>query len=334
MDGYEAWSESVEVEADTEKVLTAVLQIKPGSISINSEPTKARIFLDGKNVGTTDESITDLTPGKYTVEVKLDGYGIWHQVVEVEPDKETIVTAALQLKTGSIMIESEPAKAMIYLDGEEVGITPDTLWYIVPGKHEIRVEMDGYEVWSENVDIEEDKQKSLTAALQIKTGSISIESKPSNAVVYLDGEEVGKAPYTLKSIVPGTHEVQVRMDGYEVWNNWVNIKADKEKAITAVLQLKTGSININCDIPDAKMFINGEEIAAAPETITGLIPGKYTVEVKMDGYEDWSEIVEIEADKENLLTVALQMKTGSIMIESVPTKARIYLDGNEVGANS
>ena len=148
--------------------------------------------------------------------------------------------------------------------------------------------MDGYEMWSEIVDVEEDKQKTLTAVLQIKTGSIAIDSKPSNAVVYIDGEEVGKTPDTLRSIVPGTHEVKVRMDGYEVWNKLVNIKAEKEKAITAVLQVKTGSININSDIPDAKIYIDGEEIATTPETITGLIPGKYTVEVKMDGYEDWS----------------------------------------------
>jgi diacylglycerol kinase family enzyme len=331
MDGYEVWSESVEVEADVENNLTAVLQIKPGSISINSEPTKAKIFLDGKNIGTTAETITDLTPGKYTVEVKLDGYATWHQVVEVEPDKETVLMAALQLKTGSIMIESEPTKAMIYLDGEEVGITPDTLWYIVPGKHEIIVEMDGYEVWSEIVDVEEDKQKTLTAVLQIKTGSIAIDSKPSNAVVYIDGEEVGKTPDTLRSIVPGTHEVQVRMDSYEVWNKQVNIKPAKEKAITAVLQLKTGSININSDVKDAKIYIDGEEIATIPETITGLIPGKYTVEVRMDGYEDWSEIVTVEADKENILTVSLQMMAGSIMIESKPSNAMIYLDGKDVG---
>ncbi len=334
MDGHEVWSESVEVEADTEKDLTAVLQIKPGSISINSEPTKARIFLDGKSVGTTAETITDLTPGKHTLEVKLDGYGIWRQIVDVEPEKETVLMAALQLKTGSIMIESKPAKAMIYLDGEEVGITPETLWYLVPGKHEIKVEMDGYEMWIETVDIEEDKQKTLTAELQMKTGSINIESKPSNAMVYIDGVEVGKTPDTLRSIVPGTHEVKVSMDSYEVWNKWVNIKAEKEKAITAILQLKNGSISINSDIPDAKIYIDGEEIATTPETITGLTPGKYTVEVKLDGYEDWSEIIEVEADKENALTVTLQMKAGTIMIESEPTNARLYLDGKDVGKAS
>ena len=334
MDGYEVWSKSVDVEADIQKNVTATLQIKPGSISINSEPAKAMIFLDGKNVGITAETITNLTPGKYTVEVKLDGYGTWHQVVDVEPDKETVLMAALQLKTGSVLVESKPSKAMICLDGEEVGITPDTLWYIIPGRHEVIVGMDGYEVWSEIVDVEEDKQKALMAVLKLKTGSITIESKPSNAKVYLDGEEVGATPDTLKSIVPGTHEVEVRMDGYEVWSKWVNIKAEKEKAMTAVLQLKTGSISINSDIPDAKIYINGEGIATTPETITGLIPGKYTVEVKMEGYEDWSEIVVVEADKENAITAKLQMKAGSIMIESEPTNARIYLNGKDVDDNS
>ncbi|MDP6433075.1 MAG: PEGA domain-containing protein, partial [Candidatus Scalindua sp.] len=330
MDGYEVWGKSVEVKANAKNDLTAVLQAKPGSISINSEPTKAKVYLNGKNVGTTAETITDLTPGKHTVEVKLDGYATWHQVVEVDPGKESVLMAALQLKTGSIKIESIPTKAVISLDGEEVGITPDTLWYIISGKHEIIVEMDRYEVWSEIVDVEEDKQKTLTVILQTKTGSIAIESKPSNAVVYLDGEEVGKTPETLRSIVPGTHEVEVRMDSYEVWNKQVNIKPDKVKAITAVLQLKTCSINIISDVTDAKIYIDSEEVGTTPDTIAGLIPRKYAVEVRMEGYEIWSEVVEVEADKENVLTVALQMMGGTISIESAPTNARIFLDGKEI----
>ena len=69
--------------------------------------------------------------------------------------------------------------------------------------------------------------------LQIKTSSISVDSNPADAVIYLDGEEVGTTPDTVRSIIPGTHEVEIRMNGYETWSEIVNVEPDEEKGINS-----------------------------------------------------------------------------------------------------
>ena len=51
------------------------------------------------------------------------------------------------------------------------------------------------------------------------------------------------------------------------------------------------------------IFINGKEAGPAPKAITKLLPGTHKVEVKMNGYKNWCENVEVNADKENHFTV-------------------------------
>ena len=49
---------------------------------------------------------------------------------------------------GSVFVESRPPAAQVFLDGERVGRTPVTLSDVAAGLHEIRIQRDGYRVWS------------------------------------------------------------------------------------------------------------------------------------------------------------------------------------------
>ena len=323
--------EIVAVEADKENVLTVALQMKAGSIMIESEPTNARLYLDGKDVGKAPETIKNILPGKHLLEARMDGYEDWSEIVDVEAYKDNALKAVLQQKPGSISIKSEPTNATIYLDGDEIGITPQNITDLKPGKYTVEVGMDRYEVWSECVDVVPNKTITLKATLQLRTGSIMIESVPTKARIYLDGKEAGVTPETLRSIVPGTHKVEIKMDGLEIWREIVEIEADKESTLKAVLQLKPGSINIKSEPTNATMYLDGKEIGTTPATITDLMPGEYKLELKMDGYDVWGESINVETDIEVTLTATLQLKTGSIMIDSEPENAAIYLDGNDIG---
>ncbi|MDP6433716.1 MAG: PEGA domain-containing protein, partial [Candidatus Scalindua sp.] len=190
---------------------------------IDSVPASATIYLDGKKTGTTPDTLMSATPGIHKIEVKMDGYEVWSKMVNVKADKNKALTAALQKMAGSISIESEPAKASIFIDGKEFGRTPAMRKSIDHGKHEVEVRMEGYKVWSKIVNLKAGKEKLLTATLQIMSGVIRIESTPTKARIYLDGEEVGTTPDSLRSIAPGTHEVKVKMEGYKVWSKELDV---------------------------------------------------------------------------------------------------------------
>jgi hypothetical protein len=172
----------------------------------------------------------------------MDGYEVWSKMVNVKADKNKALTAALQKMAGSISIESEPAKASIFIDGKEFGRTPAMRISIDPGKHEVEVKMEGYNDWSKIVNIKAGKEKLLAATLQIMSGDIRIESTPTKARIYLDGEDVGTTPDILRSIALGTHEVTVKMEGYEVWSKELNVEVGKDIPLSMVLQKKPSPV--------------------------------------------------------------------------------------------
>mgnify|MGYP003957923991 FL=1 len=155
----------------------------------------------------------------------MDGYSILEKSVNVQPGKETVLTAKLQVNTGSVSVKSQPKSAKIYLDGEHVGITPESITSINPGIHEIKVEMENYDVWTDTINIETGKENVITAMLQRSTGSLMVESDPTNAMILVDGKEIGLTPEIIMSSAKGTHAIEVRMDGYDTWEKKCGYRA-------------------------------------------------------------------------------------------------------------
>lgn len=61
-----------------------------GVLTVESSPTQANIFVDGKNIGKTNKSTT-LDVGTYDIEVTRDGYYDWKKKVKILEEKSTPV---------------------------------------------------------------------------------------------------------------------------------------------------------------------------------------------------------------------------------------------------
>lgn len=66
---------------------------------------------------------------------------------------------------GYVILESEPPDARIFLDGEEVGLTPTAIEVSV-GKHRVAIMKKGYRRWQVSVDVKESPETVVRAVLQ------------------------------------------------------------------------------------------------------------------------------------------------------------------------
>lgn len=59
------------------------------------------------------------------------------------------------LKTGSLVAETEPAKAHVELNGKPLpnGQTPATIRFLLPGDYEVAIKKDGYQTWSKRLSV-------------------------------------------------------------------------------------------------------------------------------------------------------------------------------------
>jgi len=66
-------------------------------------------------------------------------------------------------------------------------------------------------------------------------GSLTIESDPIGAVVYVNQERVGFTPIVLQELRAGSHAVWVESDGYQRWSAGVLVPADKQTKLVVTL---------------------------------------------------------------------------------------------------
>lgn len=67
-----------------------------GTLSIDSRPVGASVFIDGQLVGTTPLLLPHISPGTHTVRLKLAAHQDWRSTEQVVPDGRNRVTAALE----------------------------------------------------------------------------------------------------------------------------------------------------------------------------------------------------------------------------------------------
>jgi hypothetical protein len=146
------------------------------------------VSVDGREYGETPVAIRELANGAHRVRVVRDGYvPVDERVVitearpaqsltiqlervatavrpPVEPANRADTVEPLERFVGTLVVDSRPAGAQVFLDGRLVGNTPLVSRNVRAGEHAIRIEHDGYRRWSSSVVATE--QNRVTASLE------------------------------------------------------------------------------------------------------------------------------------------------------------------------
>jgi hypothetical protein len=67
-----------------------------GALDVDSRPTGARVYLDGKLIGNTPLSMPTVPAGEHAVRLEHDGYRRWSSSVRVVASERNRVTASLE----------------------------------------------------------------------------------------------------------------------------------------------------------------------------------------------------------------------------------------------
>src|SRR5262249_5024353 len=67
-----------------------------GSLVVDSRPSGAKVYVDGRLVGPTPLSVTDPRAGERAIPLERDGYRMWSSSVRVVAAEQNRVTASLE----------------------------------------------------------------------------------------------------------------------------------------------------------------------------------------------------------------------------------------------
>lgn len=125
-------------------VVSVDTPVQPGGMNLQSVPDGASLVVGGEYRGKTPLTISGLSPGNYAVTFSRFGFMELSVQVPVEQGKIAEVTATLQPKTGTLVVNSTPPGARVLLDGAEIGLSPLVRENISADNHTVMLDLDGY----------------------------------------------------------------------------------------------------------------------------------------------------------------------------------------------
>ena len=147
-----------------------------GTLVVRSTPAGAHVLVDGKLRGRTPLSVRDLPLRAATVTIEQTGYrpderrialSAAHPSVTLDARlTRDMVAHTVNATTGALVIESRPTGARVFLDDQEIGVTPLSLPDVAPGAHRIRLDMPGFARWTTTSQVAAGARTRVAASLE------------------------------------------------------------------------------------------------------------------------------------------------------------------------
>lgn len=229
-----------------------------------------------------------------------------------DEDKElSLAIAGLEKLVGQLTIEINEKDADVFIDDEKIDKATLPGPYVVKlGERRVRAVKAGFQEAVESLQVPPGGKATATLRLQplVKTSRVNVNVVgPANAIVKIDGKEVGPAPYAgLVNVAADPHQFTAEAPGYvaatqsaivrdgEVLNLTLQLAPEQEKGKLLVLAKPEG----------ATIEIDGK-VAGASRWEGPVDARVHQVVVKKPGYYTWSYDVDVPKGGERSVTAAL-----------------------------
>lgn len=143
-------------------------------LSFEVEPAGVTVTLDGRELGTTPlPRGVEVMPGEHAISLRFTDHDPHEERITVNPHERRLYQFLLRPveRNATIAITADPPQSVIRWDGQEVGRGSFTD-RIRPGRHELRVEAEGYLPETRRVEVGVLRSESVSVTLQRRPRSI------------------------------------------------------------------------------------------------------------------------------------------------------------------
>ncbi len=145
-------------------------------------------------------------------------------------------------------------------------------------------------------------------ALATGDGTLKVRSPASltNAMLSVDGKDIGTLPVDPLKLSPGDHSLMVKRLGYAHFLKKVNIGAGRTTEVDVKMQAVNAILSVSADQDDAQVFIDGRLISSVPVTELEMPAKTIELIVRKEGFKDNRQTLELEAGKDYPIKVKLK----------------------------
>ena len=236
--------------------------------------------------------------------------------------------------TGTLVVNVNPNGANVSLDGVLIG-RGDTRRTVPAGQYTVRVSLGGFQDFQQAITVQGGQTVTVNADLRsiAVNGTLEVNVSPNGANVSIDGVLIGRGD-TTRVLPAGQYTLRVSAAGFQDFQQTVNIQNGQTTRANVTLQ-PIQQVNGNLQIiapAGSNVSIDGVLIARG-NTNRVLPAGQYTVRVTLNGFQDFQQVVNVQAGQITTVQANLQpiANDGTLVVRSNVAGARVFINGNEVG---
>jgi hypothetical protein len=212
----------------------------PGQMAIDSTPQGAQVVVDGMKDPSyvTPFALTNLQPGQHSITVSKAGYGTDSRSINVVSGNRATVVVHLAQLMATLVVNSDPAGANIYVDGRDTGTKTPAQVSVDKGTHVVLVRKMGYIDETMNAQFVLGQTFNFAPSLRplgnadsIKTvgkmsklfggkgaqpgqATLSIHTQPKGAQVAINQHIMDKNSPLDVALDPGNYVIDITLTGY------------------------------------------------------------------------------------------------------------------------
>lgn len=248
----------------------------------------------------------------------------------------TALIAAVLLMVGwsrsaELIVASMPEQANVIVDGQWKGKTPLRLRAIRPGKHAVRVVMDGHLSEVREVELVPFQPLPIDITLKESRGRLGLEQVPPGAQVTINGAVYDPKDLSDISLSAGKTRLKVVHDGFRPFIQEIELRAGEMTTLKVELSPIQGQLVCITVPAGAQVSLDGRPVGTTPVTLDSLTFGTHTIEFKKSGFAPHSQSVEVNEEAPKEVKVELKAISGDLEVESDPPGAEIFLEGESRG---
>jgi len=220
-DGFTDYHDKLKLKSGQKDVYLANLVPYTGSIYVTTEPSSARILLDGEEISKleTPVNLDKIPVGKHTIEIQKKGYASVSKEIDIKQDEVIKETISLVQLEGKLSVQVRPWGS-IYIDDKLKKESADTKYQVTLPVEEYKVTVTHPTLgkWEKMVEIEPEDEAEIVVnfsrKIEVTIAAFDENGSPLMAEIFIDDQNTGKfTPAKIKTRV-GFHKLSVQKDGY------------------------------------------------------------------------------------------------------------------------
>ena len=266
-------------------VVISMLLIFSLPLTITIHPDADEIHLDGRIPALKINQRWLALPGNYQLSASKAGYFPLQTEIDLKRSNNGDFSYELKEIPGKIYIRTEPSVSFDVLKQDQALPTLDDAIHLNKGNHKLTVVTERY--LPELLELEvEGLGNTQIVQLPLKPAwaDVIITSVPDHAKININGRYMGRSPYQT-TLLKGTHEIGVELDGYERKQLTANISAGEKMDLTVGLTPLGGMLEILSEPEDAQVYIADELMGNTPLKVELAADTTTQIEIRKSGFQ-------------------------------------------------